>query len=209
MDVSIILLFCSTVTILTLSPGPDIIFVISQSLQRGYKYGVKISLGLVTGLFIYTIASSFGLSWVLDQFPNVSSLIKIVGAFYIGFLAYEEFPKKGIIKLKEPINNKNNPFFTGLIMNLSNPKIMLFFVSLFPQFVFHNNWPIKYQFLILGIVFIIIAFLIFSLVSVLSYFLIKKTFSNFNHKYFSYSSCFVLGSISVLLFVSEIKNIFE
>ena len=208
MDVSIILLFCSTVTILTLSPGPDIIFVISQSLQRGYKYGVKISLGLVTGLFIYTIASSFGLSWVLDQFPNVSSLIKIVGAFYIGFLAYEEFPKKGIIKLKEPINNKNNPFFTGLIMNLSNPKIMLFYVCQLFR-LFSVQFCLKYQFLILGIVFIIIAFLIFSLVSVLSYFLIKKTFSNFNHKYFSYLSCFVLGSISVLLFLSEIKNIFE
>ena len=207
MDVSIILLFCSTVTILTLSPGPDIIFVISQSLQRGYKYGVKISLGLVTGLFIYTIASSFGLSWVLDQFPNISSSIKIFGGFYIGILAIKEFPVKEKIKTKKSVTD-TNPFFIGLIMNLSNPKVMLFFISLFPQFLFHNSWPTRYQFLILGIVFIVISFLIFILVSVLSDYLIKNK-SSFNPKYFSYLSCFILASISFLILIGEIKNIFE
>lgn len=207
MNFSIFTLFCVTVAILTISPGPDIFFVVSQSLHKGYKYGIKISLGLVTGLFVYTIALSFGLSLLMDQFPNISSSIKIFGGFYIGMLAIKEFPVKEKLKTTNSVTD-TNPFFIGLLMNLSNPKVMLFFISLFPQFLFHNSWPIKYQFLVLGIVFIVIAFLIFSLVSVLSDYLIKSK-TSFNPKYFSYLSCFILGSISVLILIGEIKNIFE
>jgi len=209
MNDSIFLLFCGTVIMLTLSPGPDIIFVISQSLQKGYEYGIKISLGLITGLFLYTIASILGLSWILNQFPEISSSIKILGAVYIGFLAYLEYPKRKKIKLKKSTDYNKNPFIIGLIMNLSNPKVMLFFISLFPQFIFHNTWPIKYQFFVLGITFMVIALLIFSLVSVLSTFFRKKTLSNFSSKYFSYLSSFILASISILLFFSEIKNLFK
>ena len=207
MDFSIFTLFCVTVAILTITPGPDIIFVVSQSLNKGYKYGIKVSLGLMAGLFIYTIASSFGLSLLLDQFPNILSSIKIFGAFYIGILAIKEFPVKEKIRTKKSVTD-TNPFFIGLIMNLSNPKVMLFFISLFPQFLFHNSWPTRYQFLILGIVFIVISFLIFILISVLSDCLIKNK-SSFNPKYFSYLSCFILASISFLILIGEIKNIFE
>ncbi|MDG2371176.1 MAG: LysE family translocator [Flavobacteriaceae bacterium] len=209
MNDSIFLLFCSTVIIITLSPGPDIIFVISQSLQKGYEYGIKVSLGLITGLFLYTIASILGLSWVLNQFPQISSSIKIFGAIYIGYLAYLEFPKKEKRKIKKSTDYNKDPYTIGLIMNLSNPKIILFFISLFPQFVFHNDWSIKYQFFVLGATFIIIALLIFSLVSILSSLFRKKILSKFNSKYFSYLSSFILASISILLFFSEIKYLFK
>ena len=209
MNDSIFLLFCGTVIILTLSPGPDIIFVISQSLQKGYEYGIKISLGLITGLFLYTIASILGLSWILNQFPEISSSIKIFGAVYIGFLAYLEYPKRKKIKLKKSTDYNKSPFIIGLIMNLSNPKIMLFFISLFPQFIFHNTWSIKYQFFFLGATFMLIALLIFSLVSILSSFFRKKTLSKFSSKYFSYFSSFILAGISILFFFSEIKNLFK
>ena len=203
MNDSIFLLFCTTVILLTLSPGPDIIYVFTQSVNKGYKYGIIISAGLVTGLFIYTIASSLGISWILDKFPYLTTLIKLGGGIYIGLLAFKEFPGKE----KQFINylNSSGPFTTGLIMNLSNPKIILFFISLFPQFIFHDKLSIKYQFLILGIVFILIAFLIFSLISIFSDYLIRQSFSKINSKYFSYIPSFTLGIISLLIFISEIK----
>lgn len=207
MDISIFLLFCITVLILTFSPGPDIIFVITQSLQKGYKYGFKISFGLVTGLFIYTLASTFGLSLILKGFPGFYYWIKICGAVYIGFLAYKELPISRIIKSVN--SKKNNPFFDGLIMNLSNPKIMFFFISLFPQFIFHDKLSITYQFLILGIVFIVIAFLIFVFVSIIASHLGSKSPININSKYFSYIQFIILGIISVLFFISGIKDIIK
>ena len=208
MDFSVFFLFCSTVILLTIIPGPDIIYVISQSLHKGYRHGVMISIGLVTGLFIYTIATSIGISWILDKFPNLSTSIKIIGAFYIGYLAYQEFPNEEKTKNIE-IRKNTNPFFSGLIMNLSNPKIILFFTSLFPQFIFHDKLPIKYQFLILGTVFIIIALSIFSFVAILSNYLINKKRLSLNPKYFSYLSSLVLGSISISLLFSEIKDVFK
>ena len=203
MNDSIFLLFCTTVILLTLSPGPDIIYVFTQSVNKGYKYGIIISAGLVTGLFIYTIASSLGISWILDEFPYLTTLIKLGGGIYIGLLAFKEFQGKEK-KIKNYLNN-SGPFTTGLIMNLSNPKIILFFISFFPQFIFHDKLSIKYQFLILGIVFILIAFLIFSLISFFSDYLIKQNFSKINSKYFSYIPSFTLGIISLLIFISEIK----
>ena len=209
MDFSIFTLFCVTVAILTITPGPDIIFVVSQSLNKGYKYGIKISIGLVAGLSIYTIGSIYGISTFLDLYPKSSSIIKVFGAFYIGFLAYIEFTKKKKNKIEKSKNSNNNPFFVGLVMNISNPKVMLFFASIFPQFIFHNEWPVKFQFLILGIIFISIAFIIFIIASVVSSILVTRKILILNSKYLSYFSSFVLGGISVFILLSEIKNFIE
>ena len=209
MDQDVFFMFCGTVTLLTLSPGPDIIFVLSQSIQRGINQGVLISLGLITGLFIYTMLSVFGLSWILLEYNYVASVIKLIGAIYLGYLAFLSLPVNAMKLSENKIQSFQNPYKTGLIMNLSNPKIMLFFLSLFPQFIFHKTLPINYQFFILGITFIFIAFIIFFLVSILAEKIGKNLKQNFYSSYFNYTTFLVLITISLSFFISEINNLIK
>ena len=162
MDSNTILLFIVSSIVLTLSPGPDILFVISTTISQGLRCGIKVSLGLCSGLIAHTFLVVFGLATLIETFPFIIRAIELVGAFYLLFLAIRLF-----LSLKEnsAINSKNQAkkqfFITGLIMNLSNPKVSLFFLSFFPGFLFSSLIPYNIQFLILGIIFMSQAVIIF------------------------------------------------
>ena len=124
MDLNTILLFLISSVVLTLSPGPDILFVISTTISQGLRCGIKVSLGLCFGLIAHTFLVVFGLATLIQTFPFIIRAIELVGASYLIFLAIRLF-----LTLKENsnINSKEEPkkqfFITGLIMNLSNPKV--------------------------------------------------------------------------------------
>ena len=172
MDLNTILLFLISSVILTLSPGPDILFVISTTISQGIRCGIKVSLGLCFGLIAHTFLVVFGLATLIETFPFIIRAIELVGAFYLLFLAIRLF-----LSLKEnsAINSKNQAkkqfFITGLIMNLSNPKVSLFFLSFFPGFLFSSLIPYNIQFLILGIIFMSQAVIIFLLAALLTNYL--------------------------------------
>ena len=164
-----LLLFFFTSISLTLFPGPDILFVVSTSLQKGWKKGVKLSLGLTSGIIIHTIVVVLGLGTILKHQPNAIRVIEISGATYLIYLAIQIW--------RNSIKNQNNPlkpskdrniFLTGFIMNLSNPKVSLFFLSFFPGFLFHHEWSYAQQFLILGSIFFVQALFIFIGCSILA-----------------------------------------
>ena len=164
-DVLITFIFSSLV--LTISPGPDIIYVISQSLVKGKKAAIITSLGLTTGLLFHTFFVVIGLSVLISENENIFFLLKMLGFFYFIYLAFMVFLKrKNKIDIKSNELENFNFFKKGLLMNLLNPKVSLFFIALFPGFIFNDNLSSQLQFLILGLIFWLQANLIFFFVSI-------------------------------------------
>ena len=159
-----ILLFLISSLVLTLMPGPDILFVINQSLINK-KSGLIISIGLCSGLVIHTLILVFGLSVFIESNKDLVLYLKYFGTLYLFYLAYDELRTKDKLVQK---NTNNGLFLRGLYMNLINPKVLFFFIAYFPNFLFSETISISVQFLILGSIFIAQALFIFLTVSVVS-----------------------------------------
>ena len=168
-----IILFLTSSIALTLMPGPDILFVISQSISKNRFTGVLISLGLCSGLLIHTILLVFGLSSIISN--NYFSF-QIFSSFYLLLLMLQEINLLPSIYSSRSNFNFNSAYLKGFIMNLINPKVILFFIAFFPAFLFSNTLDIKIQFAILGLIFFLQALVIFIAVSYLS----ERIFNSFN-----------------------------
>ena len=168
MDIDILMTFFLTSLLLTLSPGPDIIYVISQSISRGLKSAVMTSLGLTSGLLVHTFFVTIGLSLIISQNEYIFNFIKLLGVLYFSYLITLTFINRNKKKELNTENKSRNDFFKGFVMNLLNPKVSLFFIAFFPSFLFHSNLSNEIQFLILGGIFWIQATLVFILVSLFS-----------------------------------------
>jgi len=172
MNTEIILFLISSIS-LTLMPGPDILFVISQSISKNRLTGLLISLGLCSGLLIHTILLVFGLSPIIS---NNYFIFQLFSSFYLLLLMLQEIYLSPKLYSSKTYLNFSSPYLKGLIMNLINPKVILFFIAFFPAFLFSNTIDVKIQFSILGLIFFIQALIIFITVSYLS----KRIFNFFN-----------------------------
>ena len=155
-----ILLFLISSLALTLMPGPDILFVINQSLDDK-KSGLLVSFGLCSGLIVHTLVLAFGLSAIIEQNDKVIMFFKYFGSVYLFYLASQEFKKDMVISERQ----KENFYLRGVLMNLINPKVLIFFLAYFPNFLFSDTISTSSQFIILGAIFIFQALIIFSIVS--------------------------------------------
>ena len=192
-----ILLFLISSLALTLMPGPDILFVLNQSLESK-KSGFLISIGLCSGLVVHTLIIVFGLSAFIETNEYVISYLKYFGTLYLFYLAFDELKTK--FKQASKANN-TNLFLRGLYMNLVNPKVLLFFIAYFPNFLFSETLSISLQFLILGSIFIFQALIVFSSVSLASNKLISYLKVDTADYRITYFKAFVFGIIglSILL----------
>lgn len=192
-----ILLFLISSLALTLMPGPDILFVLNQSLENK-KSGFLISIGLCSGLVVHTLILVFGLSAFIETNEYVISYLKYFGTLYLFYLAFDELNTK-FKQASRP--NNTNLFLRGLYMNLVNPKVLLFFIAYFPNFLFSETLSISLQFLILGSIFIFQALIVFSSVSLASNKLISYLKVDTDDYRLSYFKAFVFGVIglSILL----------
>ena len=178
MDIETLLTFTIASLSLTLSPGPDILYVISKSIVQGKKAAILISLGLTSGLVIHTFLIAFGLSIIISKSEYILNSIKIIGVFYFIYLIIKVIQnRQSDDKTKKDLHNINY-FKRGLIMNLLNPKVGLFFIAFFPGFLFHSELSNQVQFLILGLIFWLQASIVFLLVSVFASKLNSFTKSN-------------------------------
>jgi len=200
MDIEILFSFTLTSISLTLTPGPDILYVLSQSLSYGFKSGLLVSLGLVSGLFFHTAFVSFGFGFIISEYPDVFRFIKYFGSIYLIFIAISLLLNKRSNKNIKTIKNTSlKNYSIGLVMNLVNPKVSLFFISIFPLFLFDKILSIMLQFFILGIIFIIQAIIVFSLVSLLASYMGRKVLSLKTNKLLIFFQSFVLFTIAFLL----------
>ncbi len=161
--------FLTASILLTLSPGPDIIYVLVQSISNGKKAGIVTTLGLVSGILIHTSLVAFGVSAVIKASPILFTLIKIFGALYLFYLAYKVFKSDSSIAINDvPPKRSRNLFRQGFIMNVLNPKVTIFFLAFFPGFLWEPNGNTVLQFYILGFLFLLQALLIFGTVALLA-----------------------------------------
>ncbi|MFC7366730.1 MULTISPECIES: LysE family translocator [Bhargavaea] len=167
MDLVLILSFLGAAVVLTLMPGPDNLFTLAQSIASGKLAGIWTTLGLCTGLLVHIAAAVIGLSALIYQSAFAFSVVKYAGAAYLLYLAYQSFKAKDTtLKLESGTAlDYSSLYKKGLIMNLLNPKVSLFFLALLPQFIASGSGNVQLQMLTLGLVFLIQAFVIFSLIS--------------------------------------------
>ena len=162
--------FILAVSILAISPGPDNIFVLMQSVVHGKKYGLATITGLMTGCIVHTTFVAVGISTIIKENNTIFLVIKILGAVYLLYLAYKVITGGSEISMSTEKIDKKTPFQLfkiGFIMNVLNPKVTLFFLALFPGFLFSEILPISLQFYILGALFILVSFVVFSLIAIL------------------------------------------
>jgi len=180
MDFLSIISFLGVAIVLTLMPGPDNLFTLAQSIAKGKNAGIYTSLGLCTGLIVHITAATIGVTAIIYQSALAFTVVKYIGAAYLLFLAFKSFKEKGSsfdLKAENSLDYKDL-YKKGIIMNLLNPKLSLFFLAFFPQFINHENGHASLQMLIYGIVFLVQAFVIFMLISIFAgkvgYFLRKN-----------------------------------
>ncbi|ARI77160.1 LysE family translocator [Halobacillus mangrovi] len=170
MEFNMLLSFLAVAIALTLMPGPDLLFVMTQSVIQDKWAGIFTAIGLCTGLLVHITAATIGISALIYQSSVIFSIVKFAGVAYLFYLAWQAFRHSGSMIKSEsrPKRSRFSLFKKGIIMNVLNPKVSLFFLALLPQFVKQNAGNVTIQMLALGILFMVQAFIIFSIVSVFS-----------------------------------------
>ena len=160
-EVSTIILFITSASLLTIAPGPDNVYVAIRGLAQGWKAGVVAALGLVTGLFVHILLAALGLSAVLASSPVLFTTVKYAGAAYILYVGWQIY-KSGPVSLNS--ETPASPLWTiyrqTIMMNILNPKVALFFLAFLPQFVDINSEFATHQFVIFGFLFQAVALVI-------------------------------------------------
>src|SRR5690606_19744093 len=161
------LLFGLASMLLTISPGPSMLYLMSRTLVQGRRAGIISLLGINCGSLFHICMMGFGLSIVLFTIPFVFGLLKIFGAAYLLYLAYNTVKRKNV-----SFNTDSNPivhsasglFKMGFFSNLLNPKTALFYISFLPQFIKPEEGSVALQSLALGAIQITISFIIYSMI---------------------------------------------
>lgn len=170
MNIEILLSFVLATSVLACSPGPDNIFVLTQSIVNGKRHGLATVLGLMTGCIVHTTLVAFGVSAILKESEHLFFIIKLFGALYLLYLAYQVFRSKAEIMIStDNIDRKSTKqlFKIGFWMNVLNPKVTIFFLAFFPRFLFSEELSHVLQFYVLGGLFILTSFTIFSTIAFL------------------------------------------
>jgi threonine/homoserine/homoserine lactone efflux protein len=165
-----LLVFFMASVLLALTPGPDNLFVMTQAAQRGKMAGIAVTIGLCTGLLVHTTAVALGVAAIFQASAFAFSLLKYVGAVYLLYLAYQSFMAGAGSDGEQQSRNLGfgRLYGRGIIMNITNPKVSLFFLAFLPQFTDPNFGPLVPQILILGLLFILSTILIFGGISLLA-----------------------------------------
>ncbi|MCP1143437.1 LysE family translocator [Lysinibacillus endophyticus] len=168
MDFLTVLSFLGAAIVLTIMPGPDNLFTLAQSIAKGKSAGIYTTLGLCTGLLGHITAATIGISAIIYQSAFAFTIVKYAGAAYLLYLAYKSFKEKSSsfnINSDDTLDHKSL-YKKGVIMNLLNPKVSLFFLAFFPQFINYQSGSVSLQMLIYGVLFLIQTLVIFTVISI-------------------------------------------
>lgn len=156
--------------ILALAPGPDNIFVLTQSAIFGRLSGIFVTLGLCTGLIFHTTAVALGVAVIFKTSVIAFNILKYAGALYLLYLAWMSF-KAGsseIINREQQKLSFSKLYSRGIIMNITNPKVSIFFLAFLPQFASPERGSVPIQIIFLGLIFILATILIFGSIAFLA-----------------------------------------
>ena len=160
--------FTIAAAVLAVAPGPDNLFVLLQSAMYGARAGIFVTLGLCVGVFIQTMLAAFGVAAVVAASPTLLMIIQLAGAAYLLYLAWGAW--------RAPVGNSDGqaadkyPRLTyfqlwrrGILMNITNPKVLIFFLAFFPQFIVKgaSENQVMVQMLIMGLTFLVCTLVVF------------------------------------------------
>ena len=198
--------FIGATAVLAFMPGPDNIYVLTESISKGVRQGVSITAGLVSGVVVHTLLVATGLSLIVFQSALAYDIVKYLGTAYLLYLAWGASREKNMhVELKGP--GAQEPFAAlyqrGILMNLLNPKVAVFFIAFLPQFVSSDGWAPFWQMSVMGILFMVESFFIFSFIALVA----GKLAGMVSHPAFwtvtKWIKVAVLLSLAVLLALSE------
>jgi threonine/homoserine/homoserine lactone efflux protein len=154
-------IFCAAVLLLNLAPGPDTAYIVGRSVSQGRRAGILSALGVSLGCCVHTLFCALGLTALLAASANAFTVVRFGGAIYLAWLGWR------MIRRARPMEattaRETRPVVTqplrglvalGFVTNVLNPKVILFFLSFFPQFVATNSIHKPAAFLVLGLVFV-------------------------------------------------------
>ncbi len=169
-------LFVLSSCALALAPGPDNIFVLTQSAMTGRVAGLLVTLGLCTGLLFHTAAVAVGVAAIFAASAIAFTILKLVGAAYLLYLAWGAFRASGSVRAADvggPVSG-GRLYLRGVIMNITNPKVAIFFLAFLPQFADPANGSVTWQIILLGAVFMAVTLCVFGAVAWFSGFVGEK-----------------------------------
>lgn len=169
-NTSSLLLFLTAALLLALAPGPDNIFVLTQAALKGRLVGVVVTLGLCTGLVVHTSAVALGVAVIFQTSAMAFTLLKLAGAIYLLWLAWGAF-RAGATPLESAADlepSLGRYYMRGILMNITNPKVSIFFLAFLPQFTHPEHGHLPLQMAILGGLFILATLVVFGAISLLA-----------------------------------------
>lgn len=171
---------------LAMIPGPDILFVITQGIILGRKQAILTATGLVTGCIFHTTLAAFGISVIFQHSKTAFFTLKIAGACYLLYLAYRALKSSGNLNCNQ--HSSTSGFKKGILMNILNPKVALFFIAFLPQFVSSETKHFALDMIILGAIFAFVSWCVFAVCALLAsqfnqFIKNNKNFGNFVNKF--------------------------
>ncbi len=163
--------FLAAALLLALAPGPDNLFVLTQSALHGRAAGISVTMGLCTGLVGHTLAVVFGVAAIIQASAFAFATLKIAGAGYLGWLAWLAFRAKPVASgdaAPALAPSARSLYLRGCVMNLSNPKVALFFLALLPQFADPARGAMAPQLALLGGLFVTATVVVFGGIALLA-----------------------------------------
>jgi threonine/homoserine/homoserine lactone efflux protein len=161
--------FFSVSLLLAIAPGPDNLFVLTQGMLQGRLAGLAITLGLCTGLILHTSLVALGLAVIFQTSSMAFSLLKVVGAGYLIYLAWQVFrAHERRIGEARRVLEIGRLYRRGIIMNATNPKVSLFFLAFLPQFTDPSTGSVTLQVMLLGGLFMLATLLVFGAMALLA-----------------------------------------
>ena len=161
--------FVLTSVLLTLAPGPDILYLLTKSISSGAKSGIILACGLVSGIAFHTMLVMLGVAALISSSPTALTVLKYVGGLYLLYLAVGALRSSGDLKLGRADSSRSLKalYRRGILMNVLNPKVLLFFLAFLPQFiVVDGGISPSFQIAMLGLTFAFQALIVFSIVSI-------------------------------------------
>ena len=169
--------FFGVAVLLALSPGPDNLFVLVQSAQRGWRLGMCVVVGLCLGILVHTTAVALGLAAVLAASSTAFTVLKWCGAAYLAWLAWgalrapsqvSETPVGSSAAQPLQLREALRMVGRGVVMNITNPKVLIFFLAFLPQFADPARGSVVWQIACFGAVFVLATFLVFGAIACFS-----------------------------------------
>lgn len=163
--------FLLAASVITVSPGPDNMMVLSIGMAKGRLPGIAFGLGCALGCLSHTLLAVLGVSALIAASPEAFTALKVCGGLYLVWLGFNALRSAGGASVGKASNDRQSPrklFLKGIVANAINPKVILFFLSFLPQFVIPGHGSVAAQMAWLGIIFTVQAGVIFGLLGYFS-----------------------------------------